>query len=93
MYFRSGRSTDPHSSPSSADAYTKTEVIYTWTQGKDKSVEVAKGGSRLNQYDLLGHVVGTEMVRSSTGICGTTVWAELLLGSDGLMGLECHHLE
>ncbi|PKU31338.1 gamma-aminobutyric acid receptor subunit hypothetical protein [Limosa lapponica baueri] len=49
------------------DAYTKTEVIYTWTLGKDKSVEVAKGGSRLNQYDLLGHVVGTEMVRSSTG--------------------------
>ncbi|XP_043378046.1 gamma-aminobutyric acid receptor subunit alpha-3 isoform X1 [Chelonia mydas] len=48
-------------------AYTKTEVIYTWTLGKDKSVEVAKGGSRLNQYDLLGHVVGTEMVRSSTG--------------------------
>lgn len=71
MYFRSGRSTDPLSSPSSADAYTKTEVIYTWTLGKDKSVEVAKGGSRLNQYDLLGHVVGTEMVRSSTGICGT----------------------
>uniref|UniRef100_A0A8C3K047 Gamma-aminobutyric acid type A receptor subunit alpha3 n=1 Tax=Calidris pygmaea TaxID=425635 RepID=A0A8C3K047_9CHAR len=52
-------------------AYTKTEVIYTWTLGKDKSVEVAKGGSRLNQYDLLGHVVGTEMVRSSTGV--TTV--------------------
>lgn len=56
---------------SSTDAYTKTEVIYTWTLGKDKSVEVAKGGSRLNQYDLLGHVVGTEMVRSSTGICET----------------------
>ncbi|XP_024053704.1 gamma-aminobutyric acid receptor subunit alpha-3 isoform X1 [Terrapene carolina triunguis] len=48
-------------------AYTKTEVIYSWTLGKDKSVEVAKGGSRLNQYDLLGHVVGTETVRSSTG--------------------------
>ncbi|GAB0195016.1 gamma-aminobutyric acid receptor subunit alpha-3 [Grus japonensis] len=53
--------------PLQGDAYTKTEVIYTWTLGKDKSVEVAKGGSRLNQYDLLGHVVGTEMVRSSTG--------------------------
>lgn len=36
-------------------------------------MEVAKGGSRLNQYDLLGHVVGTEMVRSSTGTCGTAM--------------------
>lgn len=56
-------------------------------------MEVAKGGSRLNQYDLLGHVVGTEMVRSSTGICGTRAWPELLLGSDGPVGLECQHLE
>ncbi|XP_001514229.2 gamma-aminobutyric acid receptor subunit alpha-3 isoform X1 [Ornithorhynchus anatinus] len=48
-------------------AYTKTEVIYSWTLGKNKSVEVAQDGSRLNQYDLLGHVVGTEIIRSSTG--------------------------
>nr|XP_020651556.1 gamma-aminobutyric acid receptor subunit alpha-3 isoform X1 [Pogona vitticeps] len=45
-------------------AYTKTEVIYTWTLGK---VEVAKGGSRLNQYDLLGHNVGRDSIESSTG--------------------------
>ncbi|KAL6093403.1 hypothetical protein STEG23_026170, partial [Scotinomys teguina] len=47
-------------------AYTKAEVIYSWTLGKNKSVEVAQDGSRLNQYDLLGHVVGTEIIRSST---------------------------
>ena len=50
------------------DAYTTAEVIYSWTLGKNKSVEVAQDGSRLNQYDLLGHVVGTEIIRSSTGI-------------------------
>uniref|UniRef100_G3WKM0 Neurotransmitter-gated ion-channel transmembrane domain-containing protein n=1 Tax=Sarcophilus harrisii TaxID=9305 RepID=G3WKM0_SARHA len=53
--------------PSFPDAYTKAEVIYSWTLGKNKSVEVAQDGSRLNQYDLLGHVVGTEIIRSSTG--------------------------
>ena len=51
------------------DAYTTAEVVYSWTLGKNKSVEVAQDGSRLNQYDLLGHVVGTEIIRSSTGIC------------------------
>ncbi|XP_053129902.1 gamma-aminobutyric acid receptor subunit alpha-3 isoform X2 [Hemicordylus capensis] len=45
-------------------AYTETEVIYTWTLGK---VEVAEGGSRLNQYDLLGHNVGRDSIDSSTG--------------------------
>ncbi|XP_034967953.1 gamma-aminobutyric acid receptor subunit alpha-3 [Zootoca vivipara] len=45
-------------------AYTKTEVIYTWTHGK---VEVAEEGSRLNQYDLLGHNVGRDSIESSTG--------------------------
>ena len=50
------------------DAYTTAEVVYSWTLGKNKSVEVAQDGSRLNQYDLLGHVVGTEIIRSSTGI-------------------------
>ncbi|XP_069469166.1 gamma-aminobutyric acid receptor subunit alpha-3 isoform X2 [Ambystoma mexicanum] len=48
-------------------AYTKAEVIYTWTNGSDKSVAVAPDGSRLNQYDLLGLAVGTETIRSSTG--------------------------
>uniref|UniRef100_A0ACB8FXI4 Gamma-aminobutyric acid receptor subunit alpha-3 n=1 Tax=Sphaerodactylus townsendi TaxID=933632 RepID=A0ACB8FXI4_9SAUR len=46
-------------------AYTKSEVNYNWTLGK---VEVAEGGSRLNQYDLLGHVVSREDIETSTGV-------------------------
>ncbi|KAM6970738.1 gamma-aminobutyric acid receptor subunit alpha-2 isoform 2-T2 [Aplochiton taeniatus] len=48
-------------------AYTNNEVIYLWSQGDEKSVSVAEGGSRLNQYDLLGHVIGKETISSSTG--------------------------
>lgn len=53
-----------------ADAYTNNEVIYLWTLGDERSVAVAEDGSRLNQYDLLGHVIGKETISSSTG----TVW-------------------
>lgn len=49
------------------DAYTNNEVIYLWTQGDERSVAVAEDGSRLNQYDLLGHVIGKETISSSTG--------------------------
>ncbi|XP_007889302.1 gamma-aminobutyric acid receptor subunit alpha-5 isoform X2 [Callorhinchus milii] len=52
-------------------AYPKSEVVYKWTHGGTSSVEVAEDGSRLNQYDLLGHTMGTEIIRSSTGV--TTV--------------------
>ncbi|XP_031712760.1 gamma-aminobutyric acid receptor subunit alpha-3 isoform X2 [Anarrhichthys ocellatus] len=48
-------------------AYTNNEVIYLWTQGHERSVTVAEDGSRLNQYDLLGHVIGKETISSSTG--------------------------
>ncbi|XP_068456011.1 gamma-aminobutyric acid receptor subunit alpha-3 isoform X2 [Clinocottus analis] len=48
-------------------AYTNNEVIYLWTQGDERSVAVAEDGSRLNQYDLLGHVIGKETIKSSTG--------------------------
>uniref|UniRef100_A0A4W3JGC3 Gamma-aminobutyric acid type A receptor subunit alpha5 n=1 Tax=Callorhinchus milii TaxID=7868 RepID=A0A4W3JGC3_CALMI len=48
-------------------AYPKSEVVYKWTHGGTSSVEVAEDGSRLNQYDLLGHTMGTEIIRSSTG--------------------------
>ncbi|XP_061819385.1 gamma-aminobutyric acid receptor subunit alpha-3 isoform X2 [Nerophis lumbriciformis] len=48
-------------------AYTNNEVIYLWTKGVERSVAVADDGSRLNQYDLLGHVIGKETIRSSTG--------------------------
>lgn len=50
-----------------SDAYTNNEVIYLWTKGLERSVSVAEDGSRLNQYDLLGHVIGKETISSSTG--------------------------
>lgn len=49
------------------DAYTNNEVVYIWTKGDERSVAVAEDGSRLNQYDLLGHVIGKETISSSTG--------------------------
>ncbi|XP_061904114.1 gamma-aminobutyric acid receptor subunit alpha-3 isoform X2 [Entelurus aequoreus] len=48
-------------------AYTNNEVIYLWTKGAERPVTVADDGSRLNQYDLLDHVIGKETIRSSTG--------------------------
>ncbi|XP_034462756.1 gamma-aminobutyric acid receptor subunit alpha-3-like isoform X3 [Hippoglossus hippoglossus] len=54
-------------------AYTNNEVIYLWTQGDERSVAVAEDGSRLNQYDLLGHVIGKETISSSTGRRGEYV--------------------
>ncbi|KAG7484707.1 hypothetical protein MATL_G00053210 [Megalops atlanticus] len=48
-------------------AYTNNEVVYIWTKGQEMSVAVAEDGSRLNQYDLLGHVIGKETISSSTG--------------------------
>ncbi|XP_064205619.1 gamma-aminobutyric acid receptor subunit alpha-2 [Anguilla rostrata] len=50
-------------------AYTNNEVVYLWTKGQNMSVAVAEDGSRLNQYDLLGHVTGKETISSSTGNC------------------------
>ncbi|XP_048453842.1 gamma-aminobutyric acid receptor subunit alpha-5 [Rhincodon typus] len=48
-------------------AYPTSEVIYTWTNETHKSVVVAEDGSRLNQYDLLGQTVGSELIPSNTG--------------------------
>ncbi|OXB83811.1 UNVERIFIED_CONTAM: hypothetical protein H355_003023 [Colinus virginianus] len=52
-------------------AYPKSEMIYTWTKGPEKSVEVPEESSSLVQYDLLGHTVSSETIKSITGI--TTV--------------------
>lgn len=49
------------------DAYPKSEMIYTWTKGPEKSVEVPEESSSLVQYDLLGHTVSTETIKSITG--------------------------
>lgn len=50
------------------DAYTRAEVVYSWTREPAQSVVVAEDGSRLNQYDLLGQTVASGIVQSSTGL-------------------------
>ena len=49
------------------DAYPKSEMIYTWTKGPEKSVEVPKESSSLVQYDLIGQTVSSETIKSITG--------------------------
>ncbi|ELW71611.1 Gamma-aminobutyric acid receptor subunit alpha-4 [Tupaia chinensis] len=48
------------------DAYPKSEMIYTWTKGPEKSVEVPKESSSLVQYDLIGQTVSSETIKSIT---------------------------
>lgn len=50
-----------------SDAYPKSEMIYTWTKGPEKSVEVPKESSSLVQYDLIGQTVSSETIKSITG--------------------------
>ncbi|KAK3535941.1 hypothetical protein QTP70_021242 [Hemibagrus guttatus] len=56
---------DGHSCPLKfgSYAYPKTEMIYTWTK---HSVEVPSESSSLVQYDLIGHTVSSETVKSIT---------------------------
>lgn len=63
-----------------------------WTNGTTKSVVVAEDGSRLNQYHLMGHTVGTENISTSTG---ETCWKETRAVPWHLhcpMGSRCHAL-
>ncbi|KAM6150788.1 gamma-aminobutyric acid receptor subunit alpha-4 isoform 5-T5 [Erethizon dorsatum] len=53
--------------PGFGDAYPKSEMIYTWTKGPEKSVEVPKESSSLVQYDLIGQTVSSETIKSITG--------------------------
>lgn len=48
-------------------AYPKTEMVYTWTKGPEKSVEVPKESSSLVQYDLVGQTASSETIKSITG--------------------------
>uniref|UniRef100_A0A8D0HH65 Gamma-aminobutyric acid type A receptor subunit alpha4 n=1 Tax=Sphenodon punctatus TaxID=8508 RepID=A0A8D0HH65_SPHPU len=48
-------------------AYPMSEMTYAWTKGPEKSVEVPEESSSLVQYDLLGHTVSSETVKSITG--------------------------
>lgn len=49
------------------DAYTISEVTYSWTSNASDSVVVEEESSRLNQYDLVGKTAGQETIKSSTG--------------------------
>lgn len=60
-------SVDSCYSPFFLDAYTISEVTYSWTRNASDSVVVEGESSRLNQYDLLGQTVGQETIKSSTG--------------------------
>nr|XP_020451218.1 gamma-aminobutyric acid receptor subunit alpha-6-like [Monopterus albus] len=48
-------------------AYPVTEMIYTWTNGPQNSVEVPPNCSRLVQYDLFNATVSSETITSCTG--------------------------
>ncbi|KAB1282580.1 Gamma-aminobutyric acid receptor subunit alpha-4 [Camelus dromedarius] len=45
-------------------------MIYTWTKGPEKSVEVPKESSSLVQYDLIGQTVSSETIKSITVAVG-----------------------
>lgn len=55
------------------DAYPKTEMIYTWTKGPQHSVEVPPESSSLVQYDLIGQTVSSEIIKSITGECDSSL--------------------
>ena len=59
--------------PAPPDAYPITEMIYTWTKGPEHSVEVPPESSSLVQYDLTGHTVSSETIKSITGEAAPTV--------------------
>uniref|UniRef100_A0A4W4HA80 Gamma-aminobutyric acid (GABA) A receptor, alpha 6a n=1 Tax=Electrophorus electricus TaxID=8005 RepID=A0A4W4HA80_ELEEL len=48
-------------------AYPDGEVIYTWTKGLEKSVDVPPESSNLLQYDLIGQSLSSETLQINTG--------------------------
>ncbi|KAM9332907.1 LOW QUALITY PROTEIN: gamma-aminobutyric acid receptor subunit alpha-6 [Pholidichthys leucotaenia] len=48
-------------------AYPISEIMYTWKKGHRSSVEVPQESSSLLQYDLIGHTVSSERLKSNTG--------------------------
>lgn len=59
-------------------------MIYTWTKGPEKSVEVPKESSSLVQYDLIGQTVSSETIKSITGeiACTYSLSIHLHIGVD-----------
>ncbi|XP_061431744.1 ligand-gated ion channel 50-like isoform X1 [Lethenteron reissneri] len=48
-------------------AYPDSEVLYSWTKGANKSVEIPLESSSLLQYDLERHTAASELIKTNTG--------------------------
>lgn len=49
------------------DAYTSSEIIFTWRKGPIASVDCPKESMSLLQYDLVGQTLSREIFKSNTG--------------------------
>lgn len=50
-----------------SDAYTSSEIMFTWRKGPVASVDCPKESISLLQYDLVGQTLSSEIFRSNTG--------------------------
>ncbi|MEQ2227791.1 Gamma-aminobutyric acid receptor subunit alpha-6 [Ilyodon furcidens] len=48
-------------------AYTNNEIIFTWRKGLAGSVECPKESMSLVQYDLVGQILSSEIMKTNTG--------------------------
>lgn len=49
------------------DAYTSSEILFTWRKGPVASVECPAESMSLLQYDLVGQTLSSEIFKSNTG--------------------------
>lgn len=49
------------------DAYTSSEIMFTWRKGPIASVDCPKESMSLLQYDLVGQTLSSEIFKSNTG--------------------------
>lgn len=49
------------------DAYTSSEIMFTWRKGPVASVDCPKESISLLQYELVGQTLSSEIFRSNTG--------------------------
>lgn len=49
------------------DAYTSSEIMFTWRKGLIASVDCPPESISLLQYDLVGQTLSSELFKSSTG--------------------------
>lgn len=49
------------------DAYTSSEIVYTWRKGLENSVVNPPESSNLLQYDLIGQTLSSKVLKTNTG--------------------------